>query len=339
MSVMLTNNAKSRLASSIGISDTTIAITSGEGVAFPSPGPEDWFPLTLVKDTGAREIVRCTARVGDVFTVERAQEGTEALSFSVGDRVELRLTAEVINELAALVGNMQPGDPRLDMLTELELAANNLLYATGENSLALSPLTAFARSLLDDADADAVLETLGLDQTGVFKTGPTGAARIPVGTTAQRPTSPGDGLFRLNSTLDKLEFYRDGDWSAIAEQVAVDLLVAAYEAVNQRVDGAVMGSQFTGSNRSFAANGFQKFPGGAGSAVGLIVQWGTTSGSSPSGTQVTFPIAFPNACGPVLVNSMDRQDYQSNVSARTKTGFTVHNYLQSRQLLYFAIGY
>lgn len=47
---------------------------------------------------------------------------------------------------------------------------------------------------------------------------------------------------------------------------------------------------FTGSNQSLTANGFQRLPNGG------IIQWG----SGTSGTRVTFPLAFPNACRSVI---------------------------------------
>lgn len=100
MPALITNNAASRLASTITGSSTSLSVTSGEGAKFPSPGAGEWFPVTLLKSDGSLEIVRCTARSGDVLTVTRGQEGTSAQAFSVGDRVELRLTAAAIGEFA-----------------------------------------------------------------------------------------------------------------------------------------------------------------------------------------------------------------------------------------------
>ena len=48
----------------------------------------------------------------------------------------------------------------------------------------------------------------------VTKTGTNGAANIPTGTTAQRP-SAAVGLLRHNSTLNQFEGYNDGAWGAI----------------------------------------------------------------------------------------------------------------------------
>lgn len=107
MGVVITNNAVSKLASSIAKASTVVAVSAGEGVKFPSLGAGQWFPVTIIKASGEYEIVRCTGRAGDVLTVVRAQEGTASLDFSVGDRVEHRVTA------AAFAEFVQANDERL----------------------------------------------------------------------------------------------------------------------------------------------------------------------------------------------------------------------------------
>lgn len=60
-------------------------------------------------------------------------------------------------------------DPVLSALATLIVnAADKMIYSTGENDFALSTITAFARSLLDDANASAALSTLGV--SGFIKT-------------------------------------------------------------------------------------------------------------------------------------------------------------------------
>ena len=97
--VKINNNAASRLASSIAAGAGSLAVTSGEGGKFPSPTAGDWFPITVLKASGQLEVMRCTARTADVLTVSRGQEGTSAIAFDAGDRVELRATAAVFAEL------------------------------------------------------------------------------------------------------------------------------------------------------------------------------------------------------------------------------------------------
>lgn len=94
-----TNNASSTLAGAITTSATSLSVQTGDGAKFPALSAGQWFPLTLVNASGGYEIVQCTARSGDVFTVVRAQEGTAATAFSAGDSVGLRLTAAAIQAL------------------------------------------------------------------------------------------------------------------------------------------------------------------------------------------------------------------------------------------------
>lgn len=93
MGIKFANNAKSRLATSISNSDTTISVLPGDGAKFPSLTPGDFFMATIVNATGLLEIVKVTARSSDTFTVERSQEGTSPQSFNAGDAIEARMTA------------------------------------------------------------------------------------------------------------------------------------------------------------------------------------------------------------------------------------------------------
>lgn len=131
MAVIINNNAVSRLASSLTSGATSLSVTSGEGAKFPAPTGSDWFPLVLVKVSGASEILRCTGRSGDVLTVVRAQEGTAAQAFAPGDRAELRLTAAAIAEFKQ---NSTISDYMDTLLDDADAAAARTTLELGTSS-------------------------------------------------------------------------------------------------------------------------------------------------------------------------------------------------------------
>jgi hypothetical protein len=108
MSVKFSNNATTELASSIGTSDTSITVVDAS--KFPILTAGDYTYVTLDTDTASptREIVKVTAISGNVLTVARGQDGTSPASFAAGTKVELRLTAALLNDVA---GANPSGEP------------------------------------------------------------------------------------------------------------------------------------------------------------------------------------------------------------------------------------
>lgn len=119
MAMKLSNNATSQLAGAIDAADTAISVTAGDGSKFPSLSSDDWFPATIVDANKSYEIVKVTARTDDLFTVVRAQEGTAALSFAAGSRIDIRLT------LAVIMAFLQK-DENLGDLSDVVAARTNL---------------------------------------------------------------------------------------------------------------------------------------------------------------------------------------------------------------------
>lgn len=104
-SVLFSNNASASLASSITTSSTAITLTTGAGAQFPAISGGNYFYATLTDSSNNLEIVKVTARATDVLTVVRAQEGTTARAYAATDKIELRVTAAVMNSVAQLAAD------------------------------------------------------------------------------------------------------------------------------------------------------------------------------------------------------------------------------------------
>jgi len=90
---LATNNAYALVPGAVSSVATSITVETGKGTLFPILGTGDYFYATLVDVVGNSEIIKATARAGDVLTVLRAQQGTLALPFPANSRIELRVTA------------------------------------------------------------------------------------------------------------------------------------------------------------------------------------------------------------------------------------------------------
>jgi uncharacterized protein YdaL len=95
MGIKFSNNAASTLATGIASGATSLTLATGQGALFPTLTVGDFFYATIIAGNNPTsfEIVKVTARSGDVLTITRAQEGTTAAAWNAGDKVELRLTA------------------------------------------------------------------------------------------------------------------------------------------------------------------------------------------------------------------------------------------------------
>lgn len=100
MAVLYSNNAASTLTGGITDTATSLTLSTSSGAEFPDPGVGDHFYVTLIgEDEGAAEIVKVTARTGDTMTIIRGVDGTTASAFNAGDKVELRMTKAVMDDI------------------------------------------------------------------------------------------------------------------------------------------------------------------------------------------------------------------------------------------------
>lgn len=101
MSYRAKNNAYSTLASGISAGATSLTLQAGHGDRFPVISAPDWTKVTLEDAAGNREVIKVEARTAgsDILaSLTRGQEGTTARAWNAGDVVELRMTAQLVED-------------------------------------------------------------------------------------------------------------------------------------------------------------------------------------------------------------------------------------------------
>lgn len=129
--IKFTNFARSKVATGINSSATTLAITGGTGALFPALTGAEYFYLTLENSSLVREIVKVTARTADTLTIVRAQDGTTAVAWVAGDVVSLRFNAAAISE--AVTGTLLAANNLSDVANAATARANLGALAAGDN--------------------------------------------------------------------------------------------------------------------------------------------------------------------------------------------------------------
>jgi len=131
------------------------------------------------------------------------------------------------NDIEVFVGNVrqEPTDAYTVNGTTLTMSAapaNGVNFYVvfkqlEENSVVPADGTISSGKIAPNAVTTAKLD----DSAGGLTLPGTQYARVPVGTTAQRPGSPANGMLRYNSTLDVTEEYRNGQWRALSNVMVI----------------------------------------------------------------------------------------------------------------------
>lgn len=202
----LSNFATSRLASGVTSSSTSITLRSGEGQRFRASGYNvvvwDLYYGNSADayQAGRAEIMRVTARSGDVMTVSRAQEGTLAISFNTAGRtyvVSQGVTAKLFSDIAGQITAAQVDTMSLSLRIDskqplISNISDTSKYLEGHDTLSISarvdsvsvPLMVVADNTLSISSGSTVYTTFGLGGASVITSMTTARARLylPPGT-------------------------------------------------------------------------------------------------------------------------------------------------------------
>lgn len=296
---LYSNNATTTLGSSLSSSATAMTVTTGTGNLFPSPVSGQYFSVTLLAAGSSvavpNEIVYCTSRTGDTFTIVRGQEGTTALGWNVGDMVSNDVTAGYLNQVA--------------QITDVQAQTGNFADDTGTANagvIALSPIPINLAALFG---APIRVNKIDTANTGAYTLNVNGLGAQPVTIANVGNISAGqlaaqhifeviwDGVsFELLSPPALIE--NSGLAQMPANTVKANLTGAS--AVPQDATLISLLSALGGGSALLAANGYLSIPVIiSGALAQALLQWTFVSAptfvSGHGSKSFTWPISFPNA--------------------------------------------
>jgi hypothetical protein len=134
------------------------------GVSQGTHGSTTTIPIITVDDTG-----RITAvTTGDIPSSTISQQGIVALATAAETITGTDNTKAVTPAgLTAVANTLQPLDATLTALASITTANDTMPFFTGTNTATTTNLSAFGRSLIDDADAIAARTTIGLGTAAI----------------------------------------------------------------------------------------------------------------------------------------------------------------------------
>lgn len=214
------------LAQAIGADVKTLTTNQGSLTALTTTAKTNLVAAVneLVSLAGTKAVINDDATNGATsvtWSADKIYDAIEAAKAAVTNSLTNGAAAalDTLNELAAALGDdpnfattmtaalggKQPLDATLTALAGVSVAADSLLYATAADAFATTPLTATARTLLDDTSVAAMRSTLGAAESGANAsitslTGLTTGITVAQGGTGRSTGTTAYGLIAAGTT-------------------------------------------------------------------------------------------------------------------------------------------
>jgi len=215
-------------ALNIDLDSETLTFTGGTGIDTSGSGNAVTFAIdsTVATLTGTQTLTNKTLTSPTITTPTLDLSGvTSSGDLAVADGGTAASTAAgARTNLGVAIGSdVQAYDAGLASIAGLTTAADKAIYTTASDTYAVTDLTAFGRSLIDDADAAAGRTTLGLG------TAATSASTDFVAVTGDSMTgnlSFGDNDKAIFGAGSDLQLYHDGTNSYVQDAGTGDLRIS-----------------------------------------------------------------------------------------------------------------
>ena len=255
----IVNFFKSTLVGTYSNTDTSFTIATGDGALLPDPSTDGEYNLTIfeglqVTNSTSFEIVRVTARSGDVLTVTRGQESTTPLTIgSATHSILMSATKKTFDDINTAIANVdltsltsveelsfdttgneilrfplgttaqRPNSPQTGYV-RYNTDTSSIEFYNGTNWLRLQAVEFNSLSLgvasatVSGNDATTLTTVIQNAERLTFNSSGDESFSLPAGTEAQRPTASA-GYMRYNTDEDVIEAYIDGDWVQMGSSV------------------------------------------------------------------------------------------------------------------------
>jgi len=249
---MYTNGAE-RVAVSY---DGNLELKTGVDIIFEGATSDDFETKLTVTDPTADRTVTLPDETGTVALTSNLPSTTDDLSEGSSNLyyTDARSRAGISLSSGTPAYNNTTGVLTVPSTTDHITEGSTNLYYTDARVQAVSinevvedttpqlggDLDVNGNSITSTSNGDVDIAPHG---TGNAKITSTGALILPVGTTAQRPTTPVVGMFRFNSTTDRFEGYNGASWvilgSTLPTNEATDYGATTTTAISNHDYGAI----------------------------------------------------------------------------------------------------